>query len=247
MALSSESVAAWSGIELVERLTGGARNEVVLARRGGRRVVVRQSGRSLPALEWELDLLDHLASHGIGVPRPIVTDDGRRHVDGVHVHEFIDGRQPRDRRDWRRVIDVLTTVHELTTGWPQRPGFASSRQLLSADRGGDVRLDAMPPEAVRAVRTAWQPVLTGPECVVHGDVNAGNVLVDGAHVSLLDWDEARTDVPWFDFASIPEDVAVPMDRQTLVTAGVAWEAATCWIPEPEYAARRLAELSNRSG
>jgi hypothetical protein len=65
---------------------------------------------------------------------------------------------------------------------------------------------------------------------------------------LLDWDEARTDVPWFDFA-MPEDVDVPapVDRQTLVTAGVAWEAATCWVPEPEYATRRLAELYRRLG
>jgi aminoglycoside phosphotransferase (APT) family kinase protein len=124
------------------------------------------------------------------------------------------------------VIDVLTTVHE---------------------RGGDVRLDAMPPDAVQVVRAAWRPVLTGPECVNHGDVGTGNILVDGAHVALIDWDEARADVPWFDFAFLPDhvDVPSPVDRRTLVTAGVAWEAATCWAPEPEYAARRMAELYSR--
>jgi aminoglycoside phosphotransferase (APT) family kinase protein len=242
-------VADWSGIELVEALSGGACNEVVLAHRGGQRLVVRRSARSAPALEWELDLLEYLARHGVGVPRLVVTDDGRRHVDGVLVHEFVDGRQPRDSRDWRRVIEVLTTVHELTVGWPQRPGFASARQLLVADRGGDVRLDAMPPEAVRAVRAAWRPVLTGPECVNHGDVGPGTILIDGTHVSLLDWDEARTDVRWLDFAFMPEDVdvPVPVERQTLITAAVAWEAATCWAPEPEYAARQLSELYTRMG
>jgi aminoglycoside phosphotransferase (APT) family kinase protein len=249
VALGLESVAGWSGIELVEPLTGGARNPVVLARRGGQRLVVRRSARSLPALEWELDVLEHLAGHGVGVPRVVATDDGRRHADGVLVHEFIDGTQPRDSRDWQRVIEVLTRVHELTVGWPQRPGFASTRQLLVTERGGDVRLDTMPPEAVHAVRGAWRPALTGLECVNHGDVGAGNVLVDGVQVFLLDWDEARTDVPWFDFAFMPDDVdfPAPVDRQTLVTAGVAWEAATCWVPEPEYAARRLAELYSRSG
>src|SRR5262249_39819344 len=112
-----------------------------------------------------------------------------------------------------------------------------------------VRLDAMPPEAVQAVRAAWRPVLTGPECVNHGDVGPANIVIDGTQVSLLDWDEARTDVPWLDFAFIPEDVEVPapVDRRALVTAGVAWEAATCWILEPRYAARRLAELYGRSG
>jgi hypothetical protein len=66
-------------------------------------------------------------------------------------------------------------------------------------------------------------------------------------VTLLDWDESRVDVPWFDFAFLPEGVEAPSpaDRDTLVTAGVAWEAATCWTPEPEYAARRLAELYAR--
>jgi aminoglycoside phosphotransferase (APT) family kinase protein len=78
-------------------------------------------------------------------------------------------------------------------------------------------------------------------------VGAGNILVDGERVTLLDWDESRVDVPWFDFAFVADDVEVPVpvDRVALVTAGVAWEAATCWMPEPEYAARRLAELYAR--
>ncbi|MEV6599189.1 hypothetical protein AB0M36_20390 [Actinoplanes sp. NPDC051346] len=55
-------------------------------------------------------------------------------------------------------------------------------------------------------------------------MGAGNILIDDA------------DVQWVDFASIPEDIDVPppVDRQTLVTAGVAWEAATCLVPEPDY-------------
>ncbi len=240
-------VAAWTGVKLFAPLPGGARNTVLLARRDSQRLVVRRSTRSPAALAWELDLLEHLAGHGISVPRLVPADDGRRHVNGVLVHRFVEGHPPGDDADWRRVVAVLTAVHELTVGWPQRPGFASSRQLLTADRGGDVRLDAMPAEAVQAVRAAWIPVLTGPDCVNHGDVGAGNVLVDGARVTLLDWDEARVDVPWFDFAFLPETVEVPaaVDRQRLVTAGVAWEAATCWVPEPTYAAGRLAQLYAR--
>jgi Ser/Thr protein kinase RdoA (MazF antagonist) len=249
VALTAGCVTDWSGIELLQPLAGGVRNQAVLARRGGQRLVVRRSSRSVPALEWELDLLEHLAGQGIRVPRPVAADDGRRHVDGVVVCEFIDGGPPRDAQDWRQVVPVLTAVHESTAGWPQRPGFASSRQLMVADRGGDVCLDAMPSEAVDAVRAAWRPVLSGPECVNHGDVGAGNILVDGSRVALLDWDEARTDVPWFDFAFLAEhvEVPVPVDRQVLITAGVAWEAATCWVPEPQYAAQRLAELYRRLG
>jgi aminoglycoside phosphotransferase (APT) family kinase protein len=146
------------------------------------------------------------------------------------------------------VVGTLTVVHQITVGWPQRPGFASARELLAADRGGDIRLDRMPTDAVRAVRQAWQPVLTGPECAIHGDVGAGNILVSDARVTLLDWDEARVDVPWFDFAFLPATLRapVPVPIDALLTAGVAWETATCWVPEPVYARRRLAELYART-
>lgn len=247
MGFWAEVTAGWHGAELVGPLTGGARNQVLLVRRGERRLVARRSTRPRAALEWELDLLDHLTEHGVGVPRLVPADDGRRHVDGVVVHEFVDGRPPADAGDWRRVADVLTNVHELTVGWPQRPGFASARQLRLVERGGDVRLDAMPARVARVVHEAWLPVLTGPECVVHGDAGAGNILLDRNRVVLLDWDEARVDVPWFDFGSLPQEVAVPLpvDRETLITAELAWETATCWVAEPEYAARRLAELDER--
>jgi len=108
----------------------------------------------------------------------------------------------------------------------------------------------MPPEAVDAVRRAWQPILTGPECAIHGDAGGGNVLVSDTHLTLLDWDESRVDVPWFDFTFLPASAltdAVALPADVLATAGLAWETATCWEPEPAYARRRLAELYARSG
>jgi Ser/Thr protein kinase RdoA (MazF antagonist) len=243
------AVAAWSRVEQLQPLTGGARNQVYLAQRGRQQLVVRRSSRPAASLDWELDLLEHLRAHAVGVPQLVPADDGRRHVDGLVVHQFIQGHPPHDSRDWRRVVELLGIIHALTGGWPQRPGFASSRQLLTSDRGGDVHLDAMPPHAVEAIRGAWEPILQGRECAIHADVGAGNILVNGDAVALLDWDEARVDVPWFDYASLPIQVQAPSptDRERLITAGVAWEAATCWVVEPAYAARCLAELFQRLG
>jgi hypothetical protein len=47
------ALAAWSGVELLEPLAGGARNQVFLARRGGQRLVVRRSGRPAASLDWD--------------------------------------------------------------------------------------------------------------------------------------------------------------------------------------------------
>lgn len=145
-------------------------------------------------------------------------------------------------------MDLLGRAHELTAGWPQRPGFASSRDLLSTGRGGDVDLTALPADDAALVRAAWRPFAAGPTCAIHGDVGGGNVLIHEGRAALIDWDEARVDVPAFDYAHLPSDVdvPVPVERATLTRAGVAWEAATCWLAEPEYAARRLAELHVRN-
>lgn len=106
--------------------------------------MVRRSGRPPVSLDWELDLLDFLDGHGLGVPRTVPADDGRRHVDGVLVQRFVDGAAPQTAADWREVVAALGELHRLTVGWPQRPGFATSVELQDAHRGGDVRLDLMP-------------------------------------------------------------------------------------------------------
>jgi Ser/Thr protein kinase RdoA (MazF antagonist) len=235
----------WPGLDPVRVLTGGARNLVVLARYRTEHVVVRRSSRSRASLAWELDLLEHLAAAGMRVPRPVPSDGGLREVDGIVVQERLRGQPPRSDGDWQRVAAALEILHEHTVGWPQRPGSASSAELLDRDAGGDVRLDAMPARLVGEVRRAWAALQVGPPCVVHGDVGAGNVLVDGDTVGLLDWDEARVDVRWFDLADLPVPVDLPdaIRPEALATAGLAWETATCWVAEPDHAracAQRLA-------
>jgi Ser/Thr protein kinase RdoA (MazF antagonist) len=230
----------WGGVTVVGRLGGGHRNEVLELRRRGERLVGRVTRRSPASLEWELDLMRFLAEHGFTVPSVIPADDGRSHVDGVVVQRWLPGRAPTSY-DWPAVAAELGRLHAVTAGYPQRPGFRSTADLLTEDRGGDIDLTTMPPDAVASCRTAWAS-LTGPHAVVHGDPGEANIRVTDDGIGLLDWDEARVDHPDLDLADLPVPV-LPHPRNRVARAAVnAWEAAAGWALEPAYARRRLAEL-----
>lgn len=219
------------GSPVVEARLGGHRNEVY---RVAGDLVARRSRRTTASLDWELDLLAHVANHGFTVPTVVPTKDGRRHAAGIVVQRWLPGDEP---TDWAPVVAELRRLHELTAGWPPRPDFPGTRDLLTVDRGGDVDLTAMPADAVTACRAAWR-TLPGPSTIIHGDPCAANIRIDGDRVGFLDWDEARVDHPWLDLADIP-DIELPPAAQTAVDA---WEAANGWLVEPTYARGRLAQL-----
>lgn len=240
----------WSANAHVEaRLPGGARNDVRAVRIGGRRYVARKSFRSEAAIAWEVDLLLHLQTCGLRVPRPLESKDGRLQVDGFVVLEWLDGVEPRTMRDWREAVRALDRLHAATRTWPQRPGFASTVELLTRQRGGDVDLAALPANLVSIVRAAWEPLRGMPTSVVHGDLHAGNIRISPEGTGLIDWDEARVDVSLLDLSDIPADPdrQVPVESLELIrNAGDAWETANAWALEPAYARRRLRMLEARS-
>jgi Ser/Thr protein kinase RdoA (MazF antagonist) len=240
---------AWGrGSVVLEHLGGGHRNTVWAVRVGSRRCVARDSGagRSGPALDWELDLLQGLAGSGFTVPQPVPTPDGRRRVGGLVVLTWVEGDPPASERDWRLVADALVRLHRLTAGRAQRPGFASTRELLTGTKGGDVDLDLMPAEVVALCRAAWAELAGGPTAVVHGDPGRQNLRLRGDRVGLLDWDESRVDLPELDLAWLPVD-RLGVRREPARTAAEAWEVANGWTVEPAHARRRLAELRRRLG
>ena len=235
---------AWGPLEVIEVLGGGNRNSVAKARLGARRVVVRRSRRLPASLTWEADLLDHLARNGLRVPAVVPALDGRRHIDGVMVQTWLDGTPPAVA-DWDAIAAFLRRLHQITATWPQRPGFASTRDLLTTDRGGDVDLSAMPPDAVADCRRAWARLQGSPQAVVHGDPGPANIRISAEGPGLLDWDEARVDYTDLDLAEIPGS-ELPLPRLAIAReAATAWEAANGWIIEPSYAQQRLDLL--RSG
>ncbi len=243
--LVDQALAAWGEPVVVGQLGGGNRNVVQEIRLDGRRLVARRSSRGPDSLDWEADLLDYLAGHGLRVPVAVPALDGRRHVGGVTVQTWLSGHQP-GPGDWPAVAAALRRVHHLTAGWPQRPGFASTTQLLTADRGGDVDLSEMPAGAVAACRQAWAGLAGSAQAVVHGDPGPANIRITGDGVGFLDWDEARVDCTELDLAELPGRHLPPERLSIARTAATAWEAANGWIVEPSYARRQLALLLGAS-
>jgi Ser/Thr protein kinase RdoA (MazF antagonist) len=238
---AQDALRAWDEPVVIGPLGGGSRNAVLELRYQGQRAVAHLSRRAPDSMDWEIHLLDHLAAHGFLVPLTIPALDGRRHVDGVVVQSWIDGTLP-GPQDWASVAAQLRRLHQVTAGWPQRPGFASTTELLTAQRGGDVDLTVMPPAAVAACRRAWARLDGVPEAVVHGDPGPANIRICAGGVALLDWDEARVDRVDLDLAELP-DADMPPDRLAAArAAATAWEAANGWLVEPSYARRQLALL-----
>jgi len=248
-------VSAWPGVQLGDPLTGGSRAPVFRAHRDGQLLVVKVSLRTPASLAWELEVLRALDHAGLRVPVTVPTVDGRRSRDGVVVQTFLPGHPPRTPQDWDRVAAFITRVHDLTPTWPQRPGSLGIRQLLTQDRGGDVDLTALPAPAAALVRACWRELLNQVDaaptagalrhegCVVHGDLGAGAVLVHDGEVGIIDWDEARVDVPVLDLIGIPGHTSPPgVDPVVVQLAALAWETATCWVPEPRYASTLLDQL-----
>ena len=239
----------WETLELwgddvarIAPLAGGVANDVWSVRVHGHLAVGRLGTRSDADLAWETRLLQHLDREGLPVPVPIATADGRLFADGLVVMTYVPGTPPETEADWRRVADALRQLHRLTQGWPQRPGWRSSTELLHAETGTKIDLGAMPPEGVARCRAAWARLVGRRTCVVHGDSNnPGNVRLTADRVTMIDWDESHVDVPDLDLV-LPHNAA-DLDEAALdiaAQAAAAWEAAVCW--GDEHAVTRLAEV-----
>ena len=226
----------------IEKLAGGVANDVGSGRVGGHLAVGRLGARGGADLAWETALIQHLDREGLTVPVPIPATDGRLFADGLVVMTYLEGGPPETPADWARVADTLREVHRVTVGWPQRPGWRSSVDLLHAETGTKIDLGEMPPESVARCRAAWARLAGRPACVVHGNpTNPGNIRMTADRVGLIDWDEAHADVPDLDLV-LPHNAAGLDDREHDVAAQAqaAWEAAVCW--DDDYSMRRLAEV-----
>lgn len=169
-------IEAWPGLDILDSLDGESRVSTLRGEYAGIAVVVRRSLRSAAAIDWELELLDHLAQTDVRVPEIIPSVDGLRHVRGWHMYRYIPGRVA-SHRDSATLHEAAKQVHDATATWPQRPGFRDAATLCFRDRGGDIDLQAMPTDLAARIRTAWEAVQPQPSAVVHGDLGPGNAII----------------------------------------------------------------------
>ncbi|WP_218014222.1 phosphotransferase enzyme family protein [Rubellimicrobium roseum] len=217
------------GAVRVEALAGGIANDIWSVRIHGTPAVRRLGARSDADLAWEAELLQYLDQAGLTVPVPIPTADGRLFAEGLMVMPYMEGGPPETEADWHCVAETLRQILDLTQGWPQRPGWRSSSDLLHAETGTKVDLTAMPLEVVARCRVAWARLSSHPTCVVHGDPNPGNIRMTAGRVALIDWDEAHVDVPDLDLVLPHNAAGLDGDAHDIAwQASAAWEAAVCW-------------------
>ncbi|MEY2463887.1 MAG: hypothetical protein QOH64_2025, partial [Acidimicrobiaceae bacterium] len=243
VAVGWEALDQWGDdVARIEPLTGGVGvNEVWSVRVNGQLAVGRLGNRSDADLAWETELLRHLDREGLTVPVPIPTTDGRLFAEGLVLMTYVEGGPPETEADWGRVADTLRQLHRLTQGWPQRPGWRSSTDLLHAETGTKIDLGAMPAEGVARCRAAWARLIGRQRCVVHGDPNPGNIRMTADRVAMIDWDESHVDVADLDLV-LPHNAA-DLDDDALdiaAQAWAAWTAAVCW--DDQFAVERLAEV-----
>ncbi|MCA0043642.1 phosphotransferase [Celeribacter litoreus] len=225
----------------IEPVGGGHRNAVFRTTELKRDVVFKSTRRTEAQLRWLPPVLEVAERAGFIVPQLIETQDGRLNGDGWTCEPVIDGR-PFLAEDLPQIAGHIDRFHSEVGQMDQRPGFASSRDLLTVMDGGDVDLAALPADLLALCRKAWT-ACDGPLGVIHGDLAAGNLLHTPDGPALLDWDEARVDVLAFDTLRTRPASATAAEK----TAALAWEAACSWLIEPDHAQIVARVLKARMG
>lgn len=219
----------WGVQAALEPIGGGHRNAVFRTSGLKHDLVFKSTRRTEAALSWLTPVMDAAEAAGFIVPRFIPALDGALSAAGWTCEPYLQGR-PFAPEDIPKIAPQIDRFHRNTRTLPQRPGFLSSLDLIEATTGGDVDLMAMPAEIIALCRRAWQAA-QGEIGVIHGDLNAGN-LIDTAHGSaLIDWDEARVDLRAYDLIRTDPETASATEK----TAALAWEVACSWGIEPDHA------------
>jgi Ser/Thr protein kinase RdoA (MazF antagonist) len=133
--------------------------------------------------------------------------------------ERLPGREPesRDAVPWfERLGELTARMHLQSRSWTLPPGFRRKRwdvdamvgargfwgpwrAALGIDAAGTVILEA----AITAIRGRLERVGQGPDVfgLIHADLRLANLLVDGAHLRIIDFDDCGFGWFLYDFAT----------------------------------------------
>ncbi len=224
----------WSVSARLAPLAGGARATVWRTWGLSPDLVFKSTTRSEESVTWLLPVHDAARAAGFAVPELVPTRSGALIADGWTCETFLKGT-PLKPDEMPELKGPLERFHHATRTFDQRPGFLSSQELGPRSSGGDIDFTAMPDSLVTQILTAFAALPETPPCIVHGDITPANTLrLRDGKFALLDWDEARRDLPLFDLKAVRQ-LSAHESRACL-----AWEIACCWQCEPDRA-RRLAE------
>jgi aminoglycoside phosphotransferase (APT) family kinase protein len=235
-----KALQSWGDWTILAPFTGGYRNAAFLVEQRGVRRVAKSTRRDEHAMRWLKRVHKAARRADFKTPDLLENADGLLVVEGVTLETFIDG-QPPSLEQLETMIPQIEAFHTLTRHIEQRPGFASSLELLRESHGGDVNLSTMPRDLVTRCRAQWGAYNKFPQSVIHGDLNINNVVVSDGQFGLVDWDEARVDISHFDTLVLKKAIGQrlsPEDELLLDT----WEIAVCWTVEPAHARRIAQEL-----
>jgi hypothetical protein len=226
-------LSAFGSFDLVRPLLGGHLHSVwLVADIKGHHWVAKSTGRDQPALDWLTPVQAAARRAGWIVPTLQRTADGLCAAGGWTLEPFVAG-QLATPADITALASRIDAFHRAAVGLPQRPGAAALPDHMISDHLGDIDLTAMPPHLVAACRAAWAPFADWPTCAIHGDLGPGNVLLTPDGPALIDWDEARRDLPFLDL------IYAGQPNAAMQRAHRAREIACGWQREPSHA-RHLA-------
>jgi Ser/Thr protein kinase RdoA (MazF antagonist) len=203
--------------------------------------VHRQNYHRAHEIESELDWLDALRRDSdLTVPTVLPARDGRRvvtvNVDGTRRHvvhfEMVPGTEPDETRltleDFHTLGRITAELHEHSHAWARPPGFSRFSWNWEHSLGGQPRWgrwqDAegvgkqeheLLHRAERLLRGRLADYGSGPDRfgLIHADLRAANLLVDGSTITVIDFDDCGFGWFFYDFGTavsfIEDDQALP--------------------------------------
>lgn len=231
--MNAPDLSAFGAVRLIAPLAGGHRNQVWLAERAGAQLVAKSTRRDAAQLAWLAAPQAAARAAGFVVPGLIGAANGALVSQGWTLEPFLPGATFSDA-DLRAIAARIGQFHRLAAPIGQRPGFVTLPELADCDRGGDIDLHLLPADLAARLRAAWRAV-AGARCqCLHGDLGPQNLIHTAQGPALIDWDEARVDCLFLESGD-----PSPAEQ----AAHLAYEIASGWTSEPDYARRLAARLS----